>query len=156
MNREIKFRAWNGETMNYNIIAGKFGAFWVNPGSKNNGLDERDSASLTPFNTKCNDNTIVMQFTGSCDKNQKEIYEGDLCKYYTKLGVIVGVIEWENQAGAFWLKWNEKSESGRVFHRYKELKATFSDGEIYMIENIEVISHRYEDTNESKIIPNTN
>ncbi len=97
---------------------------------------------------KSMDHYELMEFTGLCDKNQKEIYEGYLCKYYSKNGVIIGVIEWEKQAGAFWLKWNEKSESGRVFHRYKELKATFSDGEIFMIENLEVIGHKYENTNE--------
>lgn len=75
--REIKFRAWVGK-MEYDITTGKFGTFFVNEGVKGDGLDERDSATLTPFNTKIPNDTPVMQYTGLKDKNGKEIYEGDI------------------------------------------------------------------------------
>ena len=43
---------WTGITMEYNVVVGKFGVFYVNPGIRGDGLDDSDSASLTPFTTK--------------------------------------------------------------------------------------------------------
>ena len=78
MKRERKHRVWNGLEMVYDVMVGKFGVFYVNPGKDGKGLDERDSASLTPFNTIFSEGTPVMDFTGLHDKNGKEIYEGDI------------------------------------------------------------------------------
>lgn len=71
---EIKFRAWNGTNMEYNIIAGWLGGYYVQ------GIDPKDTACLSPFNTKLTDSTYVMQYTGLKDKNGKEVWESDILK----------------------------------------------------------------------------
>lgn len=77
-NREIKFRIWNGSKMEHNIMAGFLGAFYVQ------GIDEKDSASMSPFNTKYFDTIPVMQYTGLKDKAGNDIYEGDILEVITK------------------------------------------------------------------------
>ena len=70
--RTIKFRAWDGKYMDYDVLVNSSGAF-----------GEPDIKYNTP-NTEINkypDNTIIMQFTGLHDKNGKEIYEGDVVNW---------------------------------------------------------------------------
>ena len=60
MNREIKFRAWDGEQMISPDYINRQGcACW-----KSNSIPETTNK--------------VMQFTGLVEKNGKEIYEGDI------------------------------------------------------------------------------
>ena len=81
--REIKFRVWTGITMEYNVMAGYLGAFYVK------GFDPEDTACMSPFNTIYSEQTHVMQLTGIIDKNGKEIWDGDILK--NDIGIIVKV-----------------------------------------------------------------
>lgn len=94
--RNLKFRIWDGLKLEYNVMVGKFGVFYVNP-ENGDGLDPDDSASLSKNNTKYNDDVITMLSTGihvcSCDKEYCdicddhdliELYEGDIVENRSK------------------------------------------------------------------------
>jgi hypothetical protein len=63
MSRAIKFRAWNGESMEY-------GGFDIHATGKIVNI-------LSPL-SRLTESSPLMQFTGMQDSNGKDIYEGDL------------------------------------------------------------------------------
>jgi uncharacterized phage protein (TIGR01671 family) len=126
MNREIKFRVWNGAEMVYDVTVGKFGVFYVNP-ENGNGLNPKDSASLTTCTTKYFDTTPVMQYTGLKGKNEAEIYEGDIL-YRKSTGTTGQVVFYR---GKFMIKW--KGEAGYVMLD-SDIESAYNDdiiGNIY-------------------------
>lgn len=65
MNREIKFRAWDGKEMHYNVC--------INHEQKAIKYGYRATDWVEDANAG-----IPMQYTGLKDRNGKEIYEGDI------------------------------------------------------------------------------
>lgn len=86
MNREIKFRAWNGEQMIYEEVAHPF----LLIGSCVLRLSPHHENDL--YEILNSDKYKIMQFTGLLDKNGKEIFEGDILK--SESGKNIAVVEW--------------------------------------------------------------
>lgn len=126
--QDIKFRVFWEKQIRYNAICGN-GQVLFNP----NAVGEYKWINQA----EC----ISMQFTGLQDRNQRDIYESDICQYSTADGSVLGIIIYERQACAFWLKWHDGAA-----HRYKELKANFSDGEIWYNNCIEIVGNVHENT----------
>lgn len=89
MNREIKFRAWDGYKM-----------FHVDQITFNDGIWDISKGQGVSILTQ--PHIILMQFTGLKDKNGKEIYEGDVLQWAESKVVI------KFQDGAF--GFNDDSE----------------------------------------------
>lgn len=106
MNREIKFRAWDGKRMT------------------TSGIMFNNSNGCIELPKTINDPTmILMQYTGLKDKDGVDIFEGDIvkCHYlYAALGENLGVFEAEKeiigemsfQEMGLWIQCNTEDDSG--------------------------------------------
>ena len=98
MNREIKFRLWDGKQM-FDKIEG-FG----------DPINDKSTVCLSIYydNWACGE---LMQYTGLKDKNGKEIYEGDLIRGMFDFGPagfreLMLPVCWHNIQGYQWDYWN--------------------------------------------------
>lgn len=69
MKREIKFRAWDGKEMHEDVHEWGEGGYWR-------------AFRLECFGDLLTSNHPVMQYTGLKDKNDVEIYEGDVVRIH--------------------------------------------------------------------------
>jgi len=82
MNREIKFRAWDGKEMHQDVMI-----FDGSPPDLR--ILEFDETGTTEKSV-----ISIQQFTGLKDKNDKEIYEGDIVKTVQGVYKMQGVVKY--------------------------------------------------------------
>ena len=117
--RELKFRAWDGKNMIYDVIP----------------VSETDIVELFEYEHQVTEVEAVEQYTGLTDKNGKEIYEGDVVniqgiKYY---------VDFEH--GGFWFNNdNRKWKVNRPFTHFQEINDTEVVGNIH--ENADLLGDK--------------
>ncbi len=126
--REIKFRNWDKE--NKRMVYLGFNFYQRGPMK-----DELEFDSEKDYNRDWeNDKEGIlsepelMQYTGLKDKNGKEIYEGDIVKFETTLGIV----EWTN------------GDCAEFFIRGKRWVFYEMSGKLFCWDELEVIGNIYE------------
>lgn len=130
-NRDIKFRVWKGNKFK------KIPQELVGNRCAHLCMKTEQTGDFCAFVLESTDGKIFQEFTGSLDKNGKEIYEGDICKIEGGLQPL-----WAHQKDATYLI--ERDDWGFVF---KILKGNHMFGAGFFEDkrkNVEVIGNLFE------------
>ena len=116
MNREIKFRAWDGEQKCF-----RNDEFLIS--TTNGGKIQIVGVSIDMDTVRINEDIILMQFTGLLDKNGKEIYEGDVLKTLRFRNVVTNHVETILFLdGSFCTQTNDDVTVPISYHKEKEIE----------------------------------
>lgn len=132
MNREIKFRGKSVSTGKwlYGYLAeDKFFSTYLSACEKvifkNLEAFNTDNFSYVVNDCKVSENTIG-QYTGLCDSNGKEIYEGDILKMSIAEDSI-GVVKWNSKQAAFVIKMKNSSQWYYLHQSYQIIGNIFDN-----------------------------
>jgi len=123
MQRKIKFRAWDKKR---GVMIGSDYKNNYNTNNNEEWYSDNDCICLEAIEEAAkNENLELMQFTGLKDRNEKDIYEGDILEQKTPFFHKVFQVKWSNKKCGFTIKpkyLDEISVIGNIFENPELLK----------------------------------